>query len=97
MRKSRRLLRRLERAESTLESARKNFRSEDNIKVQELELKKAEAAQKSAELSLEATKRLAAKGFISALQLQGAEFALEKAKNELEQARQRLKKVKPQE
>ena len=90
-------LRRLENAESTLEAARKNYRSEDNIKVQELELQKAEAALIAAELSLQSAEKFAAKGFLSKVQLEESRATREQKKIELEEARQRLKKIKPQE
>lgn len=51
----------------------------------------AEQNVRSAELSLDSSKRLAAKGIITPLQLEGAEFAKQKADNELDAALNKLK------
>jgi multidrug efflux pump subunit AcrA (membrane-fusion protein) len=50
----------------------------------------AEENLRRAQLAFQSTERLAAKGIVTSLQLEGDEFAVEKAKNELEAAKTKL-------
>jgi type II secretory pathway component GspD/PulD (secretin) len=72
-------------------------KNKDSIKLRELQLQQAEAALRSAELALASSERLMAKGLLSKAQLEGAKFAVEQKKAEVNEARANLKAIKPKE
>jgi len=68
------------------------FRKEEQTIQSEIFV--AEENLRRAQLSFQSTERLAAKGIVTALQLEGDQFAVDKAKNELETARIKLEVVR---
>jgi beta-lactamase regulating signal transducer with metallopeptidase domain len=83
----------LKSAESALEFAK----NKDSIKLREAQLQAAEAALRSAELALASAERLAAKGYLSKLELEAAKVTVDQKKAELNEARINLKMIKPKE
>lgn len=83
-------------AENTLEAARiarieyieGAYRQEEQADLSAIFV--AEESLRRAQLAFKSTERLAAKGIVTALQLEGDQFAVEKAKNELDAARTKL-------
>lgn len=65
------------------------FRQEEQLKESEVFV--AEENLRRAQLALQSSERLAANGFVTQLQLEADQFAVEKAQKELESARTRLK------
>ena len=64
------------------------FRQEEQTALSEIFV--AEENLRRAQLAFQSTERLAARGIVSALQLEGDQFAVEKARNELEAAQTKL-------
>jgi len=83
-------------AENTLQAAEISrveylegtFRQEEQTILSEIFV--AEENLRRAQLSFQSTERLAAKGIVTALQLEGDQFAVDKAKNELEAGQTKL-------
>jgi len=64
------------------------FRQEEQLILSEIFV--AEENLRRAQLAYQSTERLAAKGIVTSLQLEGDQFAVEKAKNELDSAKTKL-------
>ena len=83
-------------AENTLKAAKiarteyleGTFRQEERLIISEVFV--AEQALRTAQLQFESSQRLAAKGLLSGLQLEGAQFEVDKARNALEAAEGKL-------
>jgi HlyD family secretion protein len=83
-------------AENTLQAAEiarveyleGTFRQEEQLILSEIFV--AEENLRRAQLAYQSTERLAAKGIVTSLQLEGDQFAVEKAKNELDSAKTKL-------
>ncbi len=73
---------------SRLEYLEGSFRQEEQTILSEIFV--AEENLRRAQLAYQSTERLAAKGIVTALQLEGDQFAVEKAKNELNSAQTKL-------
>ncbi|MBC8870313.1 MAG: efflux transporter periplasmic adaptor subunit, partial [Planctomycetes bacterium] len=73
---------------SRIEYLEGTFRQEEQTILSEIFV--AEENLRRAQLSFQSTERLAAKGIVTALQLEGDQFAVDKAKNELEVGQTKL-------
>jgi HlyD family secretion protein len=71
-----------------LEYLEGSFRQEEQTILSEIFV--AEESVRRAQLAFQSTERLAARGIVTALQLEGDQFAVEKARNELEAAQTKL-------
>ena len=83
----------LKSAESALEFAK----NKDSMKLREAQLQVAEAALRSAEIAFASAERLAAKGYLSKLELETAKVTVDQKKAELNEARYNLKAIMPKE
>ena len=77
---------------SRIEYLEGTFKQEEKLILAEVFV--AEQALRSAQLALESAQRLAAKNIVNPLQLEGAQFAVDKARNELEAAQTKLEVIR---
>lgn len=77
---------------SRIEYLEGTFKQEEKLILAEVFV--AEQNLRSAQLALESAQRLAAKNIVNPLQLEGAQFAVDKARNELEAAQTKLEVIR---